>query len=70
MFTILKANDFKQSISLWQIAIIALLVFKTIIGFWNAQVDLSAMRTHFGWQTKQTYLEGSNIGEYDMARRA
>jgi hypothetical protein len=70
MFTILKANDFKQSISLWQIAIIALLVFKTIIGFWNAQVDLSAMRTHFGWQTKQTYLEGINIDEYEMARTA
>ena len=68
MNNVLPANA-KQGIY-WHGLIVLLLIVKTFIGFWNAQVDLSAMRTHFEWSAKQTYLEGINIDEYEMARTA
>lgn len=64
-------NNARNFFALHYVALIAIaLLGKTLIGFWNATVDLQHMQTHFAHTTKQSYLEGINIDEYEMARTA
>lgn len=50
--------------------VIGLLLVKTTVGFWNANVDLKRMDTQFTGKFKHSFTEGLNIDEYEMARSA